>query len=194
MSLSRTGAGVAAVALSGLALFSMQSPASAAAGDCPVGQHYAPKSGCVGNGASVDHRNFAPGSPGRITSAGFRPGSTAELTLHSAPVLLGTYTASGAGVVTADFTLPTSTPVGSHRLELTGVDAQGRAISVSVPITVAARAVSSATSSSSTGASASSSSLPRTGTEIGLMAAAGLALVGTGAGVTVATRRRRVTA
>lgn len=195
MSLSRTGAGVAAIALSGLAVLGVQAPAFAAPGDCPVGQHYSPKSGCVDNGASVDHRNFNPGGKGTVSGTGFKPGSSAQLWLHSDPVLLGTYTATGSGAVTADFSMPVDVPPGDHHLELLGVDAQGRPLSVSVPIFISGRATTAATSYTSpttSSTSAGSSQLPRTGTEVGIVAVAGLALVGAGVGAVYAGRRRRV--
>ena len=191
--MSKSRAGLAALALSGLAVLGVQSPAVAAPGDCPVGQHYNPSAGCVNNGASVNHRNFTPGGKGRISFSGLMPGSQADLYVESTPRFIASYTASSAGRVDAQFTLPADLPAGSHHLVLRGTGENGAAYVQSIPITVRGTVAATASGSSvdTASTSVSSSSLPYTGSEIALVGAAGLALVGAGSGAVVAGRRRR---
>jgi len=192
--MSKSRAGLAALALSGLAVLGLQAPASAAVGDCPTGSHYNPSVGCTANGASVDHRNFTPGGKGRLRAEGLRAGSRAALSVESTPRLLGNHTANGAGVVNAQFTLPSDLPAGEHHLVLRGTGENGAAIAFSVPITVQGGVVTESVAAApiSTVTTVSGSSLPYTGGEVGLIAVAGVALVAAGSGVVVAGRRRRV--
>ena len=194
--MSKSRAGLAALALSGLAVLGLQSPASAAAGDCPTGQHYNPSAGCVANGASVNHRNFLPGGKGRVFFSGLMPGTQADLFVESTPRFLASYTVSSAGRVDAQITLPADLPAGEHHLVLHGTGENGKAYTASIPITVRGTVVATVNGSSVATASTSSPTggLPYTGGEIALVAAAGLALVGTGSGAVVAGRRRRALA
>ncbi|MBD7919557.1 HtaA domain-containing protein [Cellulomonas sp. Sa3CUA2] len=59
-----------------------------------------------------------------LTAGGFRPGEKGiRLELHSTPVVLARgLTADASGVVTAQFTVPASTPAGRHTLVLVGAD------------------------------------------------------------------------
>ena len=47
----------------------------------------------------------------------FTPNSNASLSLHSAPVDLGTVTTDGSGSFSAQVTIPSSTTAGSHTIE-----------------------------------------------------------------------------
>lgn len=191
MSYSRAGTGVAAVALSGLAVLGLQSAASAAPEDCPVGQTYAPGSGCTGSAAaSVDHRNFSPDGAGVVHGEGFMASSEVKVYADSV-IYLTTATANTAGVVDAAVTLP-SLSLGAHSLVLKGMAPNGQPLTLSVPIRVVSASSTSTTSGTSGGTTtASGSSLPRTGLEVGVVAATGLALVGAGTGAVFMGRRRR---
>ena len=192
MSYSRAGTGVAALALSGLAVLGLQTAASAAPEDCPVGQTYAPGSGCTASSAaSVDHRNFSPDGQGVVHGEGFKASSEVKVYADSV-IYLTSATASKAGVVDAAVTLP-SLSLGAHSLVLKGQAPNGSSLVLSVPINVVSTSTTPTTSGTSGGTttSTSSSSLPRTGLEVGLVAATGLALVGAGTGAVYAGRRRR---
>ena len=198
---SRMGAGVAVAALSGLAILGVQSPASAAPGDCPAGQHYAPGSGCVADDIAVDHPNFYPGGAGHISGAGFRARSSVAFSADS--VSIATLTATAAGTVDHDFTMP-DLSAGPHSLVLSGVRPDGSPLTLSVPVTVLARSgtggngggngggTGGTSGGTSGGTTTSGSSLPRTGLDVALVGVAGVALVGAGAGSVVLGRRRRI--
>ncbi|MBB3678387.1 hypothetical protein [Modestobacter versicolor] len=62
----------------------------------------------------------APGQQITRVLKGFKPNEVVTLVLHSTPVTLGTYTADANGVVTATFTLPAGTVLGTHTLAYDG--------------------------------------------------------------------------
>ncbi|WDG18193.1 phosphatase PAP2 family protein [Microbacterium sp. Clip185] len=70
-----------------------------------------------------------------ITGAGFQPGETVTIELHSTPVQIGTAVASANGTISATVTVPAGTPAGAHTFVVTG-DASG--VTASTPITVTA--------------------------------------------------------
>jgi hypothetical protein len=122
-------------------------------------------------------------TPGaRITKVigGFKPHEVVHLTLHSTPVDLGTFTADANGVVTATFTLPAGTVVGTHHLVFEG--AQGTHYVAA--LTVAAAATTTA----------SGSELAYTGADVAVPLVGGLVLLGAGAGAMVVGRRRKAEA
>ncbi|WP_082013768.1 phosphatase PAP2 family protein [Microbacterium hominis] len=86
-----------------------------------------------------------------VTGAGFQPGETVTIELHSTPVRLGTAVASATGTISATVTVPAGTPAGAHTIVLSGASS---GVTAATPITV--------TAASSTGALATtgSSTLP----------------------------------
>lgn len=86
------------------------------------------------------------GTQQTLTLTGLTPGEVVYLYVYSSPIYLTSGTANASGVVTLQFTLPTSLEAGSHRLEYR--TAEG---TFSVPITVSA-----ASSGSGTGGNAGS--------------------------------------
>ncbi len=55
-----------------------------------------------------------------ITATGFEPNEEIEVWLHSTPVLLGTYSATGTGTLTTTVRIPAATVAGAHQIELRG--------------------------------------------------------------------------
>ena len=78
-----------------------------------------------------------PGGHVTITGGGFKPGSTAQIILHSDVVVLNAVTADGSGVVAATVSIPPNTAAGVHTLEIRGGAADGSTRSLSAAITVA---------------------------------------------------------
>jgi len=71
------------------------------------------------------------------TTSGNTPDGTVTATLHSTPVLLGSFTAGPDGVASFTVTIPTSTPPGAHELVLTD---ETTGLSATLPVTVTAPA------------------------------------------------------
>jgi Carboxypeptidase regulatory-like domain len=61
-----------------------------------------------------------PGGAVHVTGAGFVPGESVAVELHSDPIALGTVTADSDGVVDTTVTIPADAPAGAHRIVLTG--------------------------------------------------------------------------
>ncbi|MCZ2816730.1 hypothetical protein [Modestobacter sp. VKM Ac-2984] len=112
----------------------------------------------------------APGQEVTKTYKGFKAFEKVTLVLHSDPVVLGTYTADANGVITATFTLPAGTTLGTHTLALDG-DA-GSHFEETITLTADGKA------------------LAYTGASVALPLVAGTVLVGAGAGALVLSRRR----
>ena len=72
----------------------------------------------------------------RVTFHGFRPLSRVTLFLFSDPVRLGEFDADAKGEVTADITLPPTTPIGKHHIVADGLGATGEAIRGQIAVTV----------------------------------------------------------
>jgi LPXTG-motif cell wall-anchored protein len=132
-----------------------------------------------------------------VSGRGFDPGSEVTLTLHSAPVVLGTVSAGDDGRFTTTVTIPVIEP-GDHVLTADGVDALGQPLTLQAAVTVTPDPAMSGTKpivTGSTGAAPSddpsSGSLPKTGADPAGPLLAGLLLVVLGSGICV-TRRRRL--
>jgi alpha-L-fucosidase len=67
---------------------------------------------------------------------GFMPGTDVDVTLHSTPVQLGTFTTDATGSFTADVTIPTGTTPGAHTIVLTGTAPNGQPATVDLALTV----------------------------------------------------------
>jgi ubiquitin len=84
--------------------------------------------GTGGVDVTVSTAVAAAGSRIEVAGSGFRASSQVELTLHSDPVDLGTVPVDVAGSFAATVAIPASVPVGTHRLQVAGVAADGRAV------------------------------------------------------------------
>jgi hypothetical protein len=115
------------------------------------------------------------------TLTGFKPYEVVTLTMHSTPVVLGTFTADANGVVLAEYTVPAGTPAGAHTFVFEG----NMGTYFQETITVAAAAALATTSGDS---------LAYTGASVALPLGIGAALVLAGGGAMVATRRRNTAA
>ena len=81
-------------------------------------------------------RTVAAGGRLEVNSSGWQPGSTVAATMYSTPVRLGQVQAGADGSFVTQFTVPASAATGSHRLELTGIGADGQPAVVNLAITV----------------------------------------------------------
>jgi hypothetical protein len=126
----------------------------------------------IGNAKSSGVSNVAaPGQQVTRILKGFKPNEVVTLVLHSTPVALGTFTADGNGVVTATFTLPAGTVLGTHTLAYDGNF--GSHFESTITLTADGKA------------------LAYTGANIALPLVGGTVLVAAGAGALVMGRRRR---
>ncbi|MCW2523365.1 MAG: Ig-like domain repeat protein, partial [Frankiales bacterium] len=134
-----------------------------------------------------------------LSAAGFVPGETVAIVLHSTPQTLGTVQADSNGNVTANVTIPSGLPAGKHTLSLVG---QADTTSYTFVIAAAAAATStaagtdptaatSAAAADPTAAASSGSSLASTGAKVIPAALAALLLIGGGFLLMGGARRRR---
>jgi LPXTG-motif cell wall-anchored protein len=206
VSLPRTAAAGAALALSGLAVFGLQAPASAAptpkptksncpnpAGAYPPGQCGTSGQGSTGSKGSVGDDTPQPGTTTHVHGEGFKGSSDVDVEAHSAVFSLGTFRTSAAGVLDADVTIPLGLPVGPHSIVLVGIAPDGTSRVVSIPISITAAAAAAARAAQDSGGTGVLQ-LPTTGAEIASVAVAGLVLVGVGSAAVISGRRRRLTA
>ena len=144
MTVSRAASGVTVLALSGLALLGVASPASAhhrpghnggPGSNCPNPAGKYPPGQCNPQSASVNDSSLTPGAPVTYRAQGYMPGAPVVITLFSTPVKLGTATADSFSFVSKALTIPMGTALGSHKLVSTGLGANGRALTLEVPIT-----------------------------------------------------------
>ena len=77
-----------------------------------------------------------PGGAVTVTAAGFAPNTTANMTLFSDPVSLGTTQADATGTVRATVRIPANTTAGQHTIVITGPGATGGTNQASATITV----------------------------------------------------------
>ncbi len=76
-----------------------------------------------------------------LTGAGFQPGETVTIELHSTPVQIGTTVASANGTINGAVTVPAGTAAGAHTIVVTGASS---GVTASTPITVAAASATAA--------------------------------------------------
>lgn len=88
--------------------------------------------------ASYDNSSIVlkSGAETTITGAGFKPGSTVEVWLFSAPTLLGTTIVLQDGTFSLPVTVPGNLPAGSHTLQAEGLTAAGVLRALSAGVTV----------------------------------------------------------
>ena len=113
----------------------------------------------------------APGQKVVKVLKGFKPFEKVTVVLHSAPVVLGEFTADANGVVTVEFTVPAGTPLGNHTLAYDGN--MGTHFEEPLQLTADGKA------------------LAYTGASIAMPLVGGSVLLAAGAGALVIGRRRR---
>jgi hypothetical protein len=72
-----------------------------------------------------------------LVATGFQPGESVVATLHSTPVVVGTFVADATGKVTATIKIPTGTTLGSHQVLFVGAISQ-RSGAISINVVAAA--------------------------------------------------------
>jgi hypothetical protein len=141
--------------------------ATAAAQAAPPSYNGRPSSVTVSDGV------VEPGQTVKTSAQIFTPGATVTFTFFSAPINLGTAVADANGVATLEFKVPTGVEAGTHRIEASGLGANGQPLTVTTTIQVAA-------------AGAGASGLPTTGSSnsgsltqvaVGVMVFGGLMVV-----------------
>lgn len=186
MSLSRVGAAAAAAALSGLAIFGFQAPASA--------QTYpaSPSPAAATQGDSTDSTPARGQQVGITADPGsFDPNSGFTFFLDCGDGVQrgsGSGTAESDGSVDFQFTVPDDAPDGTCTLVLNGT-LNGAASQVNIELEIQGDGSGGAGGSDT---DTDGGALPRTGSqEILPLTAAGIALVVGGAAMVVVARRRR---
>ncbi|HEY7069503.1 MAG TPA: hypothetical protein VH479_05295, partial [Acidimicrobiales bacterium] len=147
------------IALGVLAVLAMAAPAAA--------QQYPP----AVNSLTVSDTTPSPGQTITIQGQTFAQGATATVVLNSDPVTLGSATASAAGVITLQATIPQDIPLGSHTLVASGPAPNGQTLSLSLAIQVVPAQAGGGTGTGG-------GNLPRTGDSTSLpLAKVGLGLL-----------------
>ncbi len=108
---------------------------------------------------------------------GFKPHEVVTVTLHSAPVKVGTFTADASGTVRVEFTVPAGTPAGTHTLVYEG--SLGTYFQESLTVAVAA---------------GSGDNLAYTGASVAMPLGLGAGALALGGGLVLMTRRRNAAA
>lgn len=142
------------------------------------------------NSITVDCRTPAPGDTVKVEARTFAEGSQVSITLEG-DVAIGSATADGAGVATAQATIPADTAKGPNTITATGQAPDGSALSLSTDIEVADGCGAAAPAPE-----APSGALPRTGDDSSIpLARLGLGLAALGGVVmAVAAKRRKAAA
>jgi alpha-L-fucosidase len=141
------------------------------------------------DGATVSDNNPVAGEAVTIEVGGFAPYSEVTIELHSDPIVLGTFTADGEGVVRATVNLPAGV-TGSHDVVVMGSNALGAPVVATIPLTIAADPGSG---SDDGDGGDGGGLLPRTGSNTATIVTLGGVLVVLGGGATVITRKRLAT-
>ena len=124
--------------------------------------------------ASTNTASAPVGGSVTATGSGFGPNTPVRAGLFSTPKIVGTATASAAGTVSISFLVPVGTDVGSHEIQLQGVNATGGAHVLSATLTVRA------------------GTLSRTGSNAGDLALYAFAMILLGVSLFSVTYRRRI--
>jgi hypothetical protein len=125
---------------------------------------------------TVSTTHPSAGGQVHVVASGFKPNSSVQVSIHSAPVLLATTTADANGNIDVTVTVPSGfTPGSAHQIVASGVDPSGAQVSDTVNITLAG----------------GSGSLPFTGADVLAIGVAGVALVGVGGFLLFAARWKR---
>jgi hypothetical protein len=133
--------------------------------------------------ATIDKTSVVAGESLTVSGEGFLPGEQVQVWLHSEPELMGVVVADELGKVSSTFTVPSTTPAGTHHVELYGITSALRLVSPTFTVIAAAvPAAAAVTPTTTTG------TLPVTGAGLALPAA-GVALAGLGAVLAASARR-----
>jgi hypothetical protein len=147
--------------------------------------------------ALTPNQTLKAGDKVTLSAAGFVPGETVAVVVHSAPQTLSSVQADSSGNVSATVTIPSGLAAGTHTLSLIG---QADTTSYTFVIAAAAPTTSAATSTAAgaasadpteTAAASSGGSLASTGAKVIPAALAALALIGGGFLLMGGARRRR---
>jgi hypothetical protein len=189
--------GLAAVAVSGLAVFTVATPAHAVPCEYPNEDQNCPVvdtptqevSAQEANAAfSGDDLTFTVGELITVTKfppvgrTPFGPGTLVTISVGGIPI--GTFPADVRGQITASFRLPAGTPAGATVFVFAGISAAGAvALTYSVPIVV--------DGGGDSGGDGAGGGLPFTGAEVGIAPLVGAGLLGAGTIAVAAGRRRK---
>ncbi|MCX7619480.1 MAG: LPXTG cell wall anchor domain-containing protein [Acidimicrobiales bacterium] len=149
-----------------------------------------PPTTLAGPSITLDKTTVPQGGQVTVTSTGWMPGTSVQVTLNSDPLDVGTAIADQVGTIVHTFTVPVDFLVGAHSVTLTGLDLAGQVqvLSADLQVTALAGAVNSLTPTTT----AATGALPRTGSGVVFpLAVAGAGLALGGAGLLVASRRRQ---
>lgn len=123
---------------------------------------------------STSHPNA--GGELNVVASGFKPNSSVQVLIHSAPILLTTTTADATGSIDVTVKVPSDfTPGSAHQIIASGVSPSGALVNDTVNITLAG----------------GGSSLPFTGADVLAIGIAGIALLGVGGFLFFAARWKR---
>lgn len=132
--------------------------------------------GIVAKSSSVSASELAPGKQVTRVLTGFKPFERVTLTMHSTPVVLGTFEADANGVVTATYTIPAGAAAGEHTFVYEGD--MGSYFQETLRV------------GSGTAVATAGSGLAYTGADVAVPLALGGALVLAGGGALLVARRR----
>jgi LPXTG-motif cell wall-anchored protein len=93
-------------------------------------------SGAYGESGSTTSLSSTPGGTITVHGDGFGPDTDVTVTLHSAPMLLGTAHTNSSGSFVKTFTIPSGATLGAHTVVLSGVDANGDPATTTLALTL----------------------------------------------------------
>lgn len=95
-------------------------------------------SGAYGSSLSDTTSSLSSSLSGTVTvhGSGFKADSDVTVTLHSAPVVIGTAHTNAQGSFVATYTLPKSAALGAHQIILDGVNTNGDATYIPLALSV----------------------------------------------------------
>jgi len=132
-----------AAAFACVALLGAADPSAADCNPYATGIVYPPVS-CQ---ALVNTNTIAEGGKLGVGGAGFKPTTSVLVELHSSIISLGTLTSDSTGAVSGSVAIPDAVPVGTHDLDLDGVNADGTMRRLSATVDISAVAKSGSASS-----------------------------------------------
>ena len=118
----------------------------------------------------------------------FKDKEKVRATVHSDPIVVGTWTASSSGVVSGSFTVPNSLKPGTHTLELRGLSS---GITETASFVVVGGTTGTGASTGAGTGSKANGSLAFTGADVAGTVGAGLVLMLGGGALVVASQRRK---
>jgi hypothetical protein len=168
-------------------------PMADAAPDCSISRFQNPDGSVDVTGyaqctsPSVSETTVAPGGTITFSGGGFAATSDVTITIFPAGQVLGTAVTDDSGNFSVEVVVPADTPLGTNRLEASGVDPEGNPLTVSQTITVSTGEGEEVLGTSVT----PSGSLPYTGSDVGRIVGVGLAALAVGGAAIWGARRAR---